>query len=186
MRGMRRRRRAREEESAAGPPFGEDVPPWPSDGPEQWFQKWVPPRVEDRSPPAPGPVPGPAPTIDVSAELVRLLEVVTTMCDHVIGFVEADREDRQLAMQADRDERRAMVEALSLLIGRMGDAPVIAAPARERAIGGSMSAGPATSIDLRDGDDHEPGAPAIHQGSWSAAMPHRGERVADPADPEGR
>jgi hypothetical protein len=186
MRGMRRRRRAGKTDAAAGPPFGEDVPPWASDGTEQWSQKWAPPRVEDRAPPPPGPVPGLAPTIDVSAELVRLLEVVTTMCDHVIGFVEADREDRRLAMQADRDERRAMMEALSLLISRIGDAPAIAAPPRERAIGGSMSAGPATGIDLRDRDDDEPGAPAIHQGNWSAAATPAGDRFAAPADHEGR
>jgi hypothetical protein len=126
----------------------------------------------------------PAPTIDVSAELVRLLEVVTTMCDHMIGFVEADREDRQLAMQADRAERRAVFEALSLLIARMGEAPAIPTPPRERVIGGSMYAGPETGVDLRDLDDDHVGAPAAQPGKWSATTTGGGERTGERSDHE--
>jgi hypothetical protein len=178
MREMRRRRRAREDESATGPPFGEDVASWVPDGVEQWPQAWAPPRVEETTSPAP------VPTIDVSAELVRLLEVVTTMCDHMIGFVEADREDRRLTMQTDREERRAMIETLSLLINRMGDTSAIPAPPRERVIGGSMPAGPATAVDLRDVDNDELGAAAIQQGGWSAGTTTDGAHIAESADDE--
>jgi hypothetical protein len=79
-----------------------------------------------------------------------VLEVVTTMCSHVIDFVETDREERRLTMQSDREERRALVDALSMLIVRIGETPAIPAPPRERVIGGSMPAGPAPSVDLRD------------------------------------
>jgi len=55
-------------------------------------------------------------------------------------------------MQADRDERRAMIEALSLLIA----ASVTSRPSRhgEHVIGGSMPAGPEPLIDLRDSKLH--------------------------------
>jgi hypothetical protein len=157
---MRRRWRARKAESAA------DLVPAPDPVP------------------ALDPVPAPAPTMGVSAELVRLLEVVTTMCDHMIGFVEADREDRQLAMQADRAERRAMVEALSLLIARMREAPAIPTPPRERVIGGSMYAGPETGVDLRDLDDDHVGAPAAQPGTWSPATSEDGARTGERSDHE--
>ncbi len=167
MRRMRRRWRARKYEAEAGPPFGEDAPPWATEGPDQWAQEWALPRTDGPlaarpatavaptmpAPLAPEPAvptPPPAPPIDVSAELIRVLEVVTTMCGHVIGFVEADREERRLTMQADREERRAMIEALTLLIGRIGEQPAIAPPPREHVIGGSMPAGPEMVIDLRE------------------------------------
>jgi hypothetical protein len=172
MRRMRRRWRARRYEAAVEPPFAGEEPPWATGGPDEWAQEWALPNVIDETPSPPGdpgpatpldfraaaapepevptPPPPPVPTIDMSAELVRVLEVVTTMCGHVIGFVEADREERRLMMQADREERRAMIEALSLLIARIGDQPAIPALPRERVIGGSMPAGPETVIDLRE------------------------------------
>jgi len=93
----------------------------------------------------------------VQSEVLRLLEVVTSMCDHVIEFIENDRA-----------ERRLMLETLAH-IGRMitdgtivePSAPVEPATAtlidtnggreaRERVIGGSMPAGPEPVIDLRE------------------------------------
>jgi hypothetical protein len=144
---MRRRWRVREHDALAGPPFGEDVPSWSTQGPEQWSDGWADPT------PAPAPTPAAAPAIDISGDLLRVLEAVTTMCGHVIGFVEADREERRLAMQADRAERRAMLDTLSLLVGRIGDAPAIPAPPRERVVGGSMPVGPESLIDLRALED---------------------------------
>jgi hypothetical protein len=168
MRQMRRRWRARKYEAALDAPFDPDAPPWANEGPEQWAQEWTLPRVEDggaapagpaavsaASPPAAPPLPevaapAPAPAADVSAELVRVLEVVTTMCGHVIEFVEAEREERRLVMQEDREERRAIIEALSVLIARIGEQPALPAAPRERVIGGSMPAGPEPVLDLRE------------------------------------
>jgi hypothetical protein len=125
-------------------------------------------KSEAAAAPAPAPPePVPAPTIDVSAELVRVLEIVTTMCGHVIDFVETDREERRVMMEADHQERRALIEALSLVIGRIGDQPAIPTP-RERVIGGSMRAGPGTPVDLRDPDNDELSATPAQPGNWSA------------------
>ncbi len=52
----------------------------------------VPP--EEPAPPQPA-AGGP----DSQGEFLRLLEVVTSMCDHVIEYIEADRAERQLMMQ---------------------------------------------------------------------------------------
>ncbi len=93
-----------------------------------------------------------SPAPDLSVELIRVLEVVTTMCGHVISFVEADREERKLAMQADRDERRAILDTLSVLVGRIGDDTSALTVPRERLLGGSMSGGPEPPVDLREAD----------------------------------
>src|SRR4051794_35158452 len=52
------------------------------------------------TPPPPPPPPPAAPAVEaapvgeVPAQLLRVLEVVTTMCDHVIEYIEADRAER--------------------------------------------------------------------------------------------
>jgi hypothetical protein len=96
-----------------------------------------------------------APPPDLSTELVRVLEVVTTMCGHVITFVEGDREERRLATHADREERRAMIDVLAALVTRIGDVPALAPP-REKVLGGSMNAAPEAVIDLREFDLSRP------------------------------
>jgi hypothetical protein len=120
--------------------------PWWSP-PQMWSQMnaWPPPVVEKppEMPAVPLPEPVPAaptpPAVDVSTELVRVLDVVTTMCDHVIEYIEADRA-----------ERRLMIEALTRLARSLGEA--VAAPSAsngERVIGGSMPAG-ADVLDIRE------------------------------------
>jgi hypothetical protein len=124
--------------------------PWWSP-PQMWSQTntWAPPAVEPTPDlaslaavttlPEPVPAPPAPPTVDVSTELVRVLDVVTTMCDHVIEYIEADRA-----------ERRLMIEALTRLARSLGDA--VAAPSAsnsERVIGGSIPAGP-DMIDIRE------------------------------------
>jgi hypothetical protein len=75
----------------------------------------------------------------MSVELIRVLGAVTTMCDRVIEFVEADRA-----------ERHHMIEALAHLT-RSVPAPEPPAPNGngERVVGGSMVPGPDPTIDLR-------------------------------------
>jgi hypothetical protein len=133
-------------------------PPWVQSSPEEWEQEWALPKSED------GAAPGlaepshadTAPPPDLTVELVRVLEVVTSMCGHVISFVEADREERRLTMEAEREERRTMLDALSLLINRLGDGTPALAPPRERILGGSMPAGAEPVIDLRELDASRP------------------------------
>jgi hypothetical protein len=91
--------------------------------------------------PEPAPIPEPPAAAPVAAEipadLLRVLEAVTTMCDHVIEYIETDRA-----------ERRLMIEILGKLADRLAEAPAIGAPvtvpalAGERVIGGSLPAGP--------------------------------------------
>lgn len=52
----------------------------------------------------------PLPPAAESAEILRLFEVVTNMCDHVIQYIEADRAERQLMMQTLADLGRAIIE----------------------------------------------------------------------------
>jgi hypothetical protein len=66
--------------------------------------------------------------------LLRVLESVTTMCDHVVEYIEADRV-----------ERRMMIDAMTRLVRALGDAlpaPTTLAANGERLIGGSFTAGP--------------------------------------------
>jgi hypothetical protein len=116
--------------------------------PQMWSQpptnstNWAPPPAEAAAP-AP-----PAPVADLQAELLKVLEVVTRMCDHVIDYIEADR-----------IERRTMVETLTNLTQALQQpaATVVASPPAlppvERVVGGSMPAAPERVIDVRD--DHD-------------------------------
>jgi hypothetical protein len=75
----------------------------------------------------------------MSVELVRVLGAVTTMCDRVIEFVEADR-----------DERHRMIEVLTQLSRSVTPPEPPAANGNgERVVGGSMVPGPDPAIDLR-------------------------------------
>jgi len=93
-------------------------------------------------PPEPAAAPAAAPVGEVPAQLLRVLETVTTMCDHVIEYIEADR-----------TERRLMIEALTTLARAMSEAlppPSTPIANTERLIGGSMEAGPAPVLDIRE------------------------------------
>jgi hypothetical protein len=99
-------------------------------------QMWSNPAAAAGPPPPPPPAPPlPAPAAEpVPAELVHVLEVVTTMCDHVVEYIEADRV-----------ERRMMIDALTHLVRALGQAipaPTTPAANGERLIGGSFTAGP--------------------------------------------
>jgi hypothetical protein len=101
------------------------------------------------------------PTIDVASELVRVVEVVSTMCDHLIDYIETDRAERRAMLEADRAERLLMIEALTKLVRSIPGAAGLPALEEgadaqfaERIVGGSMDAGPEpeadTIIDLRE------------------------------------
>ncbi|MDQ1511795.1 MAG: hypothetical protein QOG50_3639 [Actinomycetota bacterium] len=96
-------------------------------------------------------------TLEIQPQVLHLLDVVTTMCDHVIEYIEADRA-----------ERRLMIETLTQLGRVVTDRATAAAAAeaaphaplelRERVTGGSMPAGPVPVIDLRQREpEPEPG-----------------------------
>jgi len=120
--------------------------------PPMWSQpqQWPPAAAMEATPSQLMPPPVPISTaLDVPTELFRVLEVVTTMCDHVIEYIEADRA-----------ERRLMIEALTKLAQTVSEQlppPAVAVVGqsngngeRERVIGGSMDAVPVSTIDLRE------------------------------------
>jgi hypothetical protein len=158
----------------------------------------LPPVLTDAPAPAPAPAvlpagspvaqPEPQPPVaprmvtggDANAELLRLFEVVTNMCDHVIEYIETDRAERRVMLDTLATLGQtigASAAALAPLIARVTEtveARVIEQPEpRERVVGGSMPGGPEPVIDLR----HSPAptapdpvaAPALHQSTTPAA-----------------
>ncbi|MDQ1379287.1 MAG: hypothetical protein QOJ71_6 [Actinomycetota bacterium] len=110
--------------------------------------------------------------LEMQAEFLRLLEVVTSMCDHVIEYIESDRAERRVMVETLTDLGRVITDSAAAVVGAMAAGPMIEAPAadrarsneglasastrddepfvdvRERVIGGSMPAGPDPVIDL--------------------------------------
>jgi hypothetical protein len=140
-------------------------------------------------PPPPAEVPGPTPAetraetraetpaetrLEMPSEFLRLLEVVTSMCDHVIEYMEADRVERRLMVETLTQlghvitEGAAAATAAAAVAPRAAVAPLDAPTAesfeaRERVIGGSMPAGPERVLDLREAEREpwNPGASAM-------------------------
>lgn len=81
--------------------------------------------------------------LQMQTEFLRLLEVVTSMCDHVIEYIETDRAERQLMLETLRELGRVITDGATAAVGAAA-----AAPSRQRVIGGSMPAGPDPVIDL--------------------------------------
>ena len=109
--------------------------------------------------------------LDIQPEVLRLLEVVTGMCDHVIEYIEADRAERRLMIETLAQLGRVITDGAAVAVAAHASAPPfereleapfereLEAPGeslpeqldvRERVIGGSMPAGPDPVIDLRD------------------------------------
>jgi hypothetical protein len=108
----------------------------------------------------------------MQAEFLRLLEVVTSMCDHVIEYIESDRAERRVMVETLTDLGRVITDSAAAVVGAVTAVPMIEAPGadsarsqegrasasarddepfvdvRERVIGGSMPAGPDPVIDL--------------------------------------
>jgi len=136
-------------------------------------------------PPPPAEVPGPTPAetraetpagtrLEMPSEFLRLLEVVTSMCDHVIEYIEADRVERRLMVETLTQlghvitEGAAAAAAAAAAAPRASVAPLDAPTAEsfeahERVIGGSMPAGPEPVLDLREAEreaEREPWNPS--------------------------
>src|SRR5262249_38521735 len=95
-------------------------------------------------------------TTETHAELLRLFEVVTNMCDHVIEYIESDRAERRVMLETLATLGRAISDSAAALAPRLASAGVPVEPRvldrpepRERVVGGSMPAGPDPVIDLR-------------------------------------
>ena len=138
-----------------------------------------PPALPLPPPPAEVPAPTPAETraetrLEMPSEFLRLLEVVTSMCDHVIEYIEADRVERRLMVETLTQlghvitEGAAAATAAAAVAPRASVAPLDAPTAesfeaRERVIGGFMPAGPERVLDLREAEreaEREPWNPS--------------------------
>jgi hypothetical protein len=100
-------------------------------------------------------------TLEIQPQVLRLLDVVTTMCDHVIDYIEADRAERRLMIETLTQLGRVVTDRAAAAVAAEAPNPQLDAPvespaeptepfeARERVIGGSMPAGSEPVIDLR-------------------------------------
>jgi hypothetical protein len=125
------------EQTTAGPPVAPGPQPEAPAGPPPAAAVDMPP------PPLPAP-PAPSATAELQAELLKVLDVVTRMCDHVIEYLEADR-----------SERRMIFETLERVVNAIGQpVPVngTARPPAPRVVGGSLPATPEKVIDVREPD----------------------------------
>jgi hypothetical protein len=105
------------------------------------------------STPSPAQPPAVAPQVDTQAEFLRLLEVVTSMCDHVIEYIEADRSERRMMIDTLTRLSRTITDGARATVAAASTprpAPTGLFEARDRVVGGSMPAGPERDIDLRD------------------------------------
>jgi hypothetical protein len=78
-------------------------------------------------------IPTAAPSLDSQGEFLRLLEVVTSMCDHVIGYIEADRAERRQMMEMLTQLGRVITEGSAAAVAAftaLSNASVNANPAR--------------------------------------------------------
>jgi hypothetical protein len=93
-----------------------------------------------------------APQLETQTEFLRLLEVVTSMCDHVIEYIEADRSERRMMIDTLAQLSRTITEGARASLAAASAqraAPTELFGARERVVGGSMPAGRGPDIDLR-------------------------------------
>jgi hypothetical protein len=127
--------------------------------------------------PAREPAPGPSSVapIEMQTEFLRLFEVVTSMCDHVIEYIESDRAERRAMLDMLEQLGRVITEGAAAVVGanavRALDVTVETheISTRERVIGGSMPAGPDPAIDLTAPEPDARPEPEAQQESVSDA-----------------
>jgi len=129
----------------------------------------------------------------MQTEFLRLLEVVTNMCDHVIEYIESDRTERRTMIETMTQLGRVITEgAAAMMASAISAAPTVepaprAEPAphagRERIIGGSMDAGPEPVIDLREPERRFESVPERPQ---LAVAPEPGPEPATAVEVRGR
>jgi hypothetical protein len=121
-------------------------------------------RLVPTQPTTPEPAPTtdepPAAALEPQAEFLRLLEVVTRMCDHVIDFIEADRTERRLMIETLTQLARVITEGAAATVAAASALPA-PAPPTERLLGGSMEAGPDPVIDLRSVEPRPASRPRV-------------------------
>ncbi len=162
----------------AAPPIVADAAETPAPS-----EPLAPPEPPAAGTEPPGESPAVVAQLEMQSEFLRLLEVVTSMCDHVIEYIEADRAERRLMIETLSELSRTITGGAAAALAP--PAPTIASeiPAgpvtvSERVIGGSMPAGPEPVIDLvrpqPEPEWHLDGPPDIHLVA---------DEDVDPADP---
>jgi hypothetical protein len=172
-RSARSKAKAREAAAGAASPFAPySFAPPPVGAPPPVPSQFLPPPAFAPPPPAaPEPPPTPAAEaatippveaeapatvapLEIQTEFLRLLSVVTSMCDHVIEYIEADRAERRVMIETLAQLSRMITSASPAVIDAAATpgVEVLADPSagREHVIGGSMPAGPEPLIDLRE------------------------------------
>ncbi len=91
------------------------------------------------------------------AEFFRLLEVVTSMCDHVIEYIEADRVERQLMVDTLTDISRVITEGAASAVAALAARPALDVGPATRA-GGPGTARPSEPWAFAQ-SSNEPGTP---------------------------
>jgi hypothetical protein len=148
-----------------------EAPPEPPNPPVATL-RLVPPAPAQALHPAQGvdPLPTTAPPpAEPQAEFLRLFEVVTRMCDHVIDYIEADRAERRLMIETLSQLARVITDGAAATVAANASGPALLAPpaatppaeSRERLIGGSMPAGPDPVIDLRQTEPRPAARPRV-------------------------
>lgn len=146
----------------APPPFESSVPQSPETStPPQFEPGASPPPAPTPSPVAPAPVepapiasapatPAPSGGIEMQGEFLRVLEVVTRMCDHVIEYIEADRAERKIMVDTLSQLARVIATNANAVESAAARHVPIPTVAGEQIIGGSMERGPEPVVDLRE------------------------------------
>jgi hypothetical protein len=134
------------------------------------------------------------PVVDAQAELLKLFEVVTSMCDHVIGYIEADRAERQVMMDTLAQLGRVIVDGAAAAVAASAAQQVaaqpVAAPAPPLEVTNTnppplAEPRPNESAELRVPDPRpNPIAHAMRERVIGGSMPAGPEPVISLPDPE--
>lgn len=87
--------------------------------------------------------------IEMQTEFLRVLEVVTRMCDHVIEYIEADRQERKIMVETLGQLARVIATNVDAVESAATHHVPIPTVGGEQIIGGSMERGPDPVVDLR-------------------------------------
>jgi hypothetical protein len=115
----------------------------------------MPPPIDTTLQPAAPPVPIPTPAaqpMEMQTEFLRVLEVVTRMCDHVIEYIEADRQERKIMVETLSQLARVIATNTNAVQNAGATHVPVPTVAAEHVIGGSMEKGPEPQmvVDLRE------------------------------------
>ena len=135
-------------EPGAGPPPAPTAPPV---APVAVAPAAAEPAAVEPAPIASAPAtPAPSGGIEMQGEFLRVLEVVTRMCDHVIEYIEADRAERKIMVDTLSQLARVIATNANAVESAASRHVPIPTVAGEQIIGGSMERGPEPVVDLRE------------------------------------